>query len=600
MIFLKLKLAPWIFSGFALALLFVWWREKGFFAWIRLHWFVKRSPWQWLGGVFLAAGLGMLSVVLLDPRSGEIKVKGKIRQDRTIILIDTSTSMLVEDVRPNRLEKAVLLAKHFVRKAVGHQVAVMVFADITKKLVPFTTDTDLLDARIDSVKLLRNLNAGSSIGLAIEEAVRFFNPQDKSVSGNVLVITDGEDNADTERFKVPEGVSLVLEGVGPAEGGPIPMKDSMGFHHGNKKDKGETVISKLNEGFFNQACSGLANCQHYIAKSYDLPTEQILDFMGRRKAAEREGDNLVRPVAMSIWAVPGLLLMLLGIVLRSLRPFVMAMLCLSLVSTRLDAKEKEVELSPQLLQRLEQLRKGELDRDEKINLADQLVKEKSHALAQKIYQEQLTPGDIEAHPNSYFNWATSELESKNLPKALEHYDQLERGLKKDDPTRSELLSKMRENIRRAVAMGQQKQDQKNKDQKDQEQKDQEKKDQSGEKNPDQKQGEGKEGEGQQKPGEGKDEQQQKDGKNPFDTKNEEKKEQKNDPGDNKKDPQEKKDDGDEEKKGDLAQGEGEGEKKPRPKVSPLLEQLKQDDRKLQLKLLDVSTQKRVQGRKKDW
>ena len=99
--------------------------------------------------------------------------------------------MLAEDVRPNRLEKAVLVAKHFVRKAPGHQISLMVFADIVKKLVPFTNDVDLLDARLDSIKSLRNLNAGSSIGLAIKEAVQYFDPKDKSVTGNIIVITGG-------------------------------------------------------------------------------------------------------------------------------------------------------------------------------------------------------------------------------------------------------------------------------------------------------------------------------------------------------------------------------------------------------------------------
>lgn len=599
MTFLKLALAPWIFLGLTLCLLFAWWQEKRFFSWVRAHWFVKRSPWQWLGGLCVSAGLVLLSVVLLDPRSGEIRIKGKVRQDRTIILIDTSSSMLVEDVRPNRLEKAVLLAKHFVRKAAGQQIAVMVFADITKKLVPFTTDLDLLDSRIDSVKMLRNLNAGSSIGLAIEEAVQFFDPKDKSVSGNILVITDGEDNANTESFRIPEGISVALVGVGTKEGGPIPMKDRSGINFGNRKERGETIISRINLKFFETACDNKPNCQFYIAQSYDLPTDQILDFMGKRKAQEREADNLVRPVAMEVWAVPGVALLIVGIILRTLRPFALGLLVFSLglASAPALAEEEGPTLSPQTLLRLEQMRRGELDAKEKINLADQLVKEKAHPLAQKIYQEQLGDKPLEGQEDSYFNWATSELDSKNFNRAFEHYDRLEKALKKTNP-QSPLIGKMRENIRKAVASeSQSPQQNKDQDKKDQRDQKEQKKGNDQQQSQDQNQGQG-QGEGQSKPDQGKEEQKQ-DGKNPFDTKNKDKKDEQSGDEKEKQDQGEDAKDRKEEQKPE--QGDkGEEQEKKRPKVSPLFEQLKQDDRKLQLKLLDVSTQKKTKERKKDW
>src|SRR5690606_35408348 len=86
--------------------------------------------------------LGMTGLVfsLLDPRGPEERIKAEVPNDRTIILIDTSASMLAEDVKPSRLQKAVLIAKHFARKAAGHQLSIVVFAEIQKKIVPFTND----------------------------------------------------------------------------------------------------------------------------------------------------------------------------------------------------------------------------------------------------------------------------------------------------------------------------------------------------------------------------------------------------------------------------------------------------------------------------
>lgn len=584
MIFLKSDLLMYlIFGATILFASYVIWERK-FYKWIQSHWFVKRSPWNIIGSLLIAAGVILLSIILLDPRSGETRIKGKVKQDRTIILIDTSTSMLAEDVRPNRLEKAILVAKHFVRKAPGHQISLMVFADIVKKLVPFTNDVDLLDARLDSIKSLRNLNAGSSIGLAIEEAVQYFDVKDKSVTGNIIVITDGEDNAETESFKVPDGISLILIGIGTIQGGPIPLKDSMGFHHGNKKHRAITVITKLNEQFFKNAVADTKNSKSFIVKSYDLPSEEILSYLTKQKSNEKDGENIIRPVALEFFAIPGLLAFGVGILLKSFRPFMV--LFLVLLGSSISSNAKDIELSPELLNRIEQLRNGELNSREKINLADKLVNSKAHSLAQKIYKENLKNKPIAGNEESYFNWATSELETGDFSQALSHYDQLEKNINKGDDSKK-LVEKIHENIRRAIISSQQENKDKNKE-----------KDKNKDKDKDKKENKGNGGDSSEEQNSGKKEENNKEDKNPFDPKNkdkeenkaDEKSEDKEEPGESAKDKEEKNDSGSENEKKD----------KKRPKVSPLLEQLKQDDRKLQNKLLDVSTQKRKQGRKKDW
>lgn len=582
--FMQPSLLPWILVGATLFVTFVVMRERGFYGWVKEHWFMRRRWTSIVGSAATIGGFLLLAVVLMDPREGEIKIKGKVRQDKTILLIDTSSSMLAEDVRPSRLEKAVLLAKHFVRKAAGHQIAVMVFADITKKLVPFTTDLDLLDARIDSVRALRNMHAGSSIGLAIEEAVRHFDPSDEGVSGNIVVFTDGEDNADTASFKVPKGVSLVLVGIGTASGAPIPMKDSNGINFGNKKERGITIVTKLNKDFFKAATEGQDNAKFFLAQSFDLPTDEIMRFIEKRKASEKEGDNLVRPVALERWAIPALILLSLGFIFKMPRPF--AFTFILLLGAAQGAEKPEI--SSEAKQRLEELRDGKLDRKERINLADRLIKEGQHELAEQIYEENLRTEDLPGAANSWFNAATLELERKNIPNALSRYEKLDEALAKENPEHP-LRKQMRENIRRALLAEAQSKKQK-KDEGDKgEKKD---KDSSGKGDQQQKSSEGEDKQG--KPGQ--EDQDKKNDKNPFDPKNKDDqgdKEEKKDKGKDEKDSGEKPSESDESKK-------DEQKKAPRPKVSPLLEQLKQDDRKLQLKLLDTSTQKRHPGRKKDW
>jgi Ca-activated chloride channel family protein len=586
--FIQLDNLPWVITAIIAVVVVYLWLETGFFKWVKHYWFFERSIINKLSSIALILGTALVIIVVLDPREKEIKIKGKVRQEKTILLIDTSTSMLVEDVRPNRLEKAVLVAKHFVRKAVGHHVSVMVFADITKKLVPFTTDIDLLDARIDSVKQLRNMNAGTSIGIAIEEAVRYFDVKDKTVIGNIVVITDGEDNADTEAFKVPDGINLALVAIGTKEGGTVPMRDNSGMYYGVKRSLGVNVISKLNEDFFKSAVKDQKNATYFFAQSYDLPTDQILNFLNSKKAESKEGENVIRPVAMERWAIPGLLLMGLAFGLRFFRPFALSILLIS----GLGFAEEKKEIPADILKRISQLKAGELDQKEKINLADQLIKIKEHDLAQKLYQENLEGENLKENEESFFNWATSELEVGNIPGALDKYGRLDELAKRGELS-SELVDKMRQNIRRALMPPQQ-------DKKKNEKKD---KDQDKDKNQEQKnsgssgEGEGGQSKDQSKEGsEGKGED-NKENKNPFDPKNKDK--DKKDQGEEKSDGQ-KNDEQEKDQQQEPGEPEGGDEKQKRAKASPLLEQLKQDDRKLQLKLLDTSTQKRTGAKKKDW
>jgi Ca-activated chloride channel family protein len=585
--FLQLSYAPWVVIGMLVFIFLVILTERKFFNWIREHWLFQRRFSHRLSSVLLLLGFALLSVILLDPRESETRIKGKIRKDRTIILVDTSTSMLTEDVRPNRLDRAVLVGKHFIRKAVGHEVAIIVFADITKKLVPFTTDIDLLDARMDSIKQLKNMNAGSAIGLAIEEAVQHFDSKDDSVKGNLLVITDGEDNADSANFKVPEGISVAFVGVGTQEGGPIPMKDNMGMFYGHKRSQGQTVTSKLNQDFFSTALKSIPHAKYFPVQSFDLPTMEILSFFEQRKAQEAEGDNVIRPVALERWLYPAVVALLLGYLLRFWRPLVMVAL---IVQTLSFSHAQEKELPPEIIQRIDQLKKGQLDREERINLADQLVQYKMHDMAQALYEENMTTEDMTERQQSYFNWATSELETGKFEGALDKYSDLEAQAKSKND--NELLKSIKENIKRVMVPPPEKQKQDKKEEQDkqnQENKDQQNQDESGE--------------GKDQQGSGNSQQQEKnkndssdgkdDKKNPFDMKKDEQSDQKKDESQDK-----------EEKKKEQGMKpqelEGQGEEKKKIKVSPLLEQLKQDDRKLQLKLLDTSTQKRTDRKKKDW
>ncbi len=319
--FLRLDLLPYLIIALVIFSVSLFLYERKFFKIVKLYWFYKRSYFHYLSSLLYIGAVTLLCLALLDPRGDDQKIKVEIPESKTIILIDTSASMLAEDVQPSRLSKAVLLAKHYARKAAGQELSIVAFAEIQKKIVPFTSDLDLIDARLDSIKGIKNQNGSSAISVAIQESIQYFRETSEVPHGNILVITDGEETAEPLDLKIPKEIKLAFVGVGTERGGRIPLDDRQGFRFGYKKHRGQDVITKLNENFFKTAVADVPEAKYWIASTYSLPTDEIKDFFsgisqGKDKS---ERDMIVRPVKMEYLIGPAILLLLLSVLFKMVR-----------------------------------------------------------------------------------------------------------------------------------------------------------------------------------------------------------------------------------------------------------------------------------------
>ena len=145
-----------------------------FYQWIKDHWFYRRSLWTKLSLALHLVGISLILLALMDLRGPEKRVKGSKVEQKTIILVDSSASMLAEDVRPNRFSKALLLVKHYIKKAVGQKVSLVVFSDTQKRIVPFTEDMDLVNARLDSLEELDLKRGGTGLAQALQESIQYW------------------------------------------------------------------------------------------------------------------------------------------------------------------------------------------------------------------------------------------------------------------------------------------------------------------------------------------------------------------------------------------------------------------------------------------
>ncbi|MCB9094618.1 MAG: VWA domain-containing protein [Halobacteriovoraceae bacterium] len=583
--------------GVALLFYFTLKSEKNFFEWVKTYWFYKRSlknriaSWLWL------VGIALLAISVLDLRGPEKKLQGDVSEQKTIILIDSSLSMLAEDIRPNRYDRAIFIARHFVKKAAGHKMSVVIFSDTHKKLVPFTSDFELLDARIAALKDIGVSGGGTGLKQAIQESLIYLGGDREKIAGNILIITDAEETDKGFDLKIPDSVTLAVVGVGTAKGSVIPLRDNQGVSRGYKEYKGEKVVSKLDEATIKEIGDSAKYFKYWIASSYSLPTDEILNFFSQSLSKKISQDEvLIKPVFTQYILIPAIILLIVSYALKLGSPFVLNSLLLGLFffsGEQLRAQTpsgNSTQTMPQIPEQLEQQRQKEeeekqklveekskeinvlldkwkkegLDSEEKSVLASKLLVINESQKAENILEKNLKDTKInEENKTSYFNLATSNLQNKNFDKAIHNLKDLGKYLKENPSSENQdLLKKVHQNTLLAI--------------KKQKQEKQKQKQQQGDQGKDKKQ-----------------QSQQSSGKDKKDQKNkdQQQKDQNQDQGDQNKDQDQKMD---QDKQSDK-------DKKKKKKIPGLLKQLINEDRELQKKLLDTSTQdKKNMGPKKDW
>ena len=557
----------------------VWKFEYSYFSFIRTFWFFKRSYFSFSSTLLKLGGLAILSLALMDLRGPAQKVDSTVREQKTIIMIDSSSSMLVEDVRPNRFKKALLVARHFVKNAYGHQISVLLFSDNEKQLLPFTDDLDLIDARLAGLEDLEMGKGGSEISKSLAEAIQYFYEDSAEPQGNILILSDFEEHQSFGELKVPEGITVAAVGVGTLKGDFIPIREQ-GVFRGYKKYNNENVVSSLSESVLKEFKNRITNYQYWISTSYSMNTSEMLDYFTRTYQSKlRKQQSEIRPSYGHHLVLVGVLCLIFGCLLsfpKQLVPF----LIVAIFATNLNADENAH--GDQLMQRHKE---GTLSKAETLKLGGILLRKNENEKSLKIYEEN-TNDVLKEKDEVIFNYATGLLKNKKENEAVELYSYLRDKRVEEFGEDDKIVQAIDNNL--LFSSNSQQQKKQNKES----QKKEDDKNKNDEKNGDKGKGQGNQKNDKQKQGENRDKKDQKD-KNDGDGKKDQNEKKKDKPED---------EDSKKEKQKSLKDMQDEIRKaKNSVKIPALLKQLLNDDRQLQKKLLDASTNdRRSNDGHKDW
>lgn len=205
----------------------------------------KRRLHPWLA----LAAAAVLIFTLLQPRWGYHWEDLKRQGIDLMIAVDTSRSMLADDLKPNRLERARREVKDLLRLVRGDRVGLVAFSGSAFVLCPLTLDYSTVRMLTNDLSSTSAARGGTNLAAAINKSIQAF----KSGPGKykvLLLITDGENltgdyEAAVKRAR-KEGIKIFAIGIGDKAGVPIKLKTERGTSY-LKDREGNIVVSKLNE-----------------------------------------------------------------------------------------------------------------------------------------------------------------------------------------------------------------------------------------------------------------------------------------------------------------------------------------------------------------
>jgi len=166
---------------------------------------------------------------LARPQSQNTTVERNAEGIDIVISLDISSSMLAEDIQPNRLVASKELAADFIDKRISDRIGINVFARESFTVVPPTLDYSLVKSMLETVDL-GMVRDGTAIGMGIATAVNRLRDS-KAESKVIILLTDGMNNSgEIDPITAGEiadtyGIRIYTVGIGSRGTAPYPVDD---------------------------------------------------------------------------------------------------------------------------------------------------------------------------------------------------------------------------------------------------------------------------------------------------------------------------------------------------------------------------------------
>ena len=276
---------------------------------------VPKSSAGGLQMALVVAGLALALFAAARPQWGRTTEKVVERSRNVVVAIDVSRSMLAQDVRPNRLERAKADVADLIDSLDGDRCALVAFRRTGVVICPLTTDHGYLRGALEQLTPESAPRGETDLGSAIRASLDALDPAADDHNA-IILISDGGDlrgealaNAELAKKR---GIPIFTVGIGdPKRGAAIPSEDG----RGEQKFQGQTVKVKLEEAALKKIAE--TSKGRYVPLATAGTAETTLGAIYRRflrqVAAKEQNEEAERAAERyQLFLIPGLALLIAG------------------------------------------------------------------------------------------------------------------------------------------------------------------------------------------------------------------------------------------------------------------------------------------------
>ncbi len=252
------------------------------------------------------------------PQWGKSLERRLTRSRNVVVAVDVSRSMLAQDVRPNRLERAKADVADLIDSLAGDRCALVAFRRTGVTLCPLTTDRSFLRSALESLSPDSAPRGETDLGGAVRASLDALDPAADDHNAIILVSDGGDlrgEALESAALAKKRGVPIFTVGIGdPRHGATIPAEDGRGV----VKHDGKPVTVKLESA----ALEAIAKTSggRYVPLATAGTAETTLGAIYRRflrqvAAQERNEEESRLGERYQVFLAPGLALLLAGAML---------------------------------------------------------------------------------------------------------------------------------------------------------------------------------------------------------------------------------------------------------------------------------------------
>lgn len=232
----------------------------------------------------------LLIIALARPQSSTNWEESTTEGIDIVLAIDVSTSMLAEDLKPNRIEAAKNVAVNFISKRVNDRIGLVIFAGESFTQCPLTTDHNVL---INLFKDLKSgtIEDGTAIGMGLATGVNRLK-ESTAISKVIILLTDGVNNTGmvnpltAAEIAKQFGIRVYTIGVGTEEGlAPVSTPYGPQYMEVNIDEKTLQDIATLTDGKYFRATN--KNSLRKIYNDIDVLEKSKIEITEFHKRSEK-------------------------------------------------------------------------------------------------------------------------------------------------------------------------------------------------------------------------------------------------------------------------------------------------------------------------